>query len=128
MSNAKLVKDIQVLFGFANLYQGFINSFFKITATPKLFLRTRLRSTLLLRTRPRSITSIIRIISKTPGVEVKDKGKAVLEAKGIVKSDNRMKVSITRNSMNSLGSNAQATLNQLRDAFIKASILNHFDL
>ena len=112
----KLVQDIQVFIGFANFYQQFIQSFSRITAPFTSMLKT---------------TGSSNLAQEDNGNEVirGDGNKNLSKSKKLknAKSKIQMRIGAT-GELTFLISGTKETFNQLRQAFTKAPILQHFDL
>ena len=119
------VRDIQVFIGFVNFYQRFIQGFSKIVASFTLMLKTtRLSEKLVLKAFRAGNNKVVESgnrVNKT----IVDLSKS--------KNEKSRKLTYMLNikairKPNFLTPNAKKTLNYLRLAFIKALILQHFDL
>ena len=116
----KLVQDIQVFIGFANFYQQFIQGFSRIAAPFILMLKTT-----------RSWNSAPRLGADNNefvggGGKANDKNLSKSKKSKNVKSGVQTRLGATGEST-FLTPNARKAFNQLRQAFIKAPILWHFD-
>ena len=124
-----LVRDIQVFIGFANFYQRFIQGFSKIAAPLTLMLKT-IRSSKGLASK--AFRADANEIVEGGGGRVNKTVKNLSKSK---KSKNEKSKILTRSSdIGAMGESmfltldARKTFNHLRQAFIKAPILRHFDL
>ena len=112
----KLIRDIQVFLGFANFYWRFIQSFSKITGPLTLMLKTSSA------TRSLKNSLLLMDLAEVDEVGVGDNGDC---------EDKTFGRSPLKNSNGATGyliPNTRQTFTQLRQAFTKASILQHFDL
>ena len=111
----KSMRDIQVFLGFANFYRGFIQSFSKIAGPLTLMLRTSSAT----RSSKNSLSSLD--VAEVDEVGVGGGGDCEDETVGRSPSKN------SNGATGYLTPDARRAFTQLRQAFTKAPILQHFD-